>query len=56
MQDRVQLKKIMVDDMHRRKKKLKKLLNVINHKKNKLESIQSDLDRGNAVLSQLRGH
>lgn len=35
----MKLKKIMVDDMQRRKKKLRKLLNVINHKKNKLESI-----------------
>ncbi len=45
----------MVDDIQKRKKKLRKLINIINHKKNKMESIQSELDRGNAVLSQLSG-
>jgi len=46
----------MADDMQKRKKKLKKLINIINNKKSKLESIQSDLDRGNAVLSKLKGN
>ncbi len=52
--DKLQLKKLMVDDIDKRKKKLKKLLNLVNDKKNKIDSIQEELNQENAVLLSLK--
>ena len=44
----------MADEVHKRKKKLKKLINLVNDKKNKIDNIQEELKQENAVLLSLK--
>ena len=44
----------MVDDMHKRKKKLKKLVGIVTEKRVKIDHIQGELDRDQALLASLK--